>query len=232
MFVVCPSTVWNRTALETQAVPKRIFGRVALFPRRGASSGLWARLAFEAQPLRYIGALLPFIAAMFAWPHLALPIAQAPLAMILVIGIVEMKVLRFEPDRRQTVASEAEVARSLDTLRFRGTAALRRIAAARGLASGDLHLVVEQSELARIAPLTLVSVQRDGRRAEVLDLDEGERALLDELFDANFTERDLQRANQREDAFVRTVTFDARGVSAHARLAAMMRGGKGSLAAT
>jgi hypothetical protein len=222
MLVVSPSTVWNRAALETRSVPKRILGRVGVFPRRGARAGTWARLAFEAQPLRYVGSLLPFVAAMFIWPELALPIAQAPLAMIVFIAFVEMKILRIEPERRQALATDTEVARILDGLRFRSTAILRRIAARRNLEAGELHLVVEQSELARIMPLTLVSVQFDHREAEVVDVDEYERELLEGLFDEHLTEGDLLRVNQRENEFLRDVVFDTRGVSAHARLAALM----------
>ncbi|MEL6793991.1 MAG: hypothetical protein AAFP78_11080, partial [Pseudomonadota bacterium] len=54
-------------------------------------------------------------------------------------------------------------------------------------------------------------------------LDEGERALIREtLFDDDFTERQLHLANTREGKFMRSVAFDARGVTAHARLAAIL----------
>jgi hypothetical protein len=56
----------------------------------------------------------------------------------------------------------------------RGAAVLSRIAAGRGMTQGELHLAVEQSELARVAPLTVVSVQLAGPPAEVLDLTDAE----------------------------------------------------------
>ncbi len=225
MFVVAPSTVWNSAALETRSIPKRVLGRIGIFPRRGADAATLARLAFEAQPLRYGGTLVPFVVAMLVWPHLALPIAQAPLAMLIFIGFVEMKLLRVAPEARQSLIGEAEAARILDGLRFRANAALRRIAAHRDLREGELHLVVEQSELARITPLTLVSVQYEGRGPQVLDPDEAERDQLRGIFDADLTERELHMVNLRENEFLRVVAFDCRGVSAHARLAAMMTGG-------
>ena len=182
----------------------------------------WRVWLFEAQPLRYGATLVPFIVAMLAWPHLALPIAQAPLAMLLFIGFIEMKILRVKPEARTGLASDAEAARVLDGLRFRSVGVLRRIAAHRGLREGELHLIVEQSELARIAPLTLVSIQYEGGSPEVLDLDEAERDHLHGLFDEDLTERDLHRINLRENEFLRDIAFDARGVSAHAQLAALM----------
>jgi hypothetical protein len=114
--------------------------------------------------------------------------------------------------------------RTLDTLRFRARKLLGKIAARRGLAAGDLHLVVEQSELARMTPMTLVSVQAASARPELLALDPEERDWLETLFDADLTERDLHLANLREDVFIRDTGFDARGVSAHARLAALIDG--------
>jgi hypothetical protein len=143
--------------------------------------------------------------------------------MVLLVGLVEMKMLRLSDAARRDVIDEDAAARALDTLRFRATRILSRIAARRGLSEGDLHLVVEQSELARVAPLTLVSVQRGGPQAEVLALDAAEQAMLrDELFAEGLDERTLQRANLREDVFLRDVAFAAEGVSARARLAALM----------
>ncbi len=79
MFIVSPSTIWNRNALETRQVPRRIFGRVMLLPRRGFPLRLVWRMAFETQMLRFLGVLAPFVAAMFVWRQSALAIAQAPL---------------------------------------------------------------------------------------------------------------------------------------------------------
>ena len=81
MFIVSPSTLWNSRALETRGVPKRIIGRISLFPRQGATGRLVLRLLFEVQVLRFFAALMPFVVAMFVWPHLALPISQAPIPM-------------------------------------------------------------------------------------------------------------------------------------------------------
>ncbi len=222
MIVVSPETVWNPGVLETRAVPKRIFGRVMILPRRAG----WAevvRLLFEVQVLRFTAALLPFVVAMFVWPHLALPIAQAPVAMVIAIGFVELKVFRMTDAARARIMGEDEAARVLDLLRFRATAILRKIAAGRDMDAGELTLVVEQSELARVWPLTLVSLQRGLPDPEVLSLGAHERELLDGLFDADLTERDLQKANLLESETVRVVGFDARSVSAHARLAARLR---------
>lgn len=224
MFVMTPDTVWNPGALETRRIPKKILGRVALLPRRGVDARLLARVAVEGQFLRFTAALAPFILAMLVWPEAALPISQAPLAMLVVIGVVEMKLLRIAPERRADVTSAEAAARTLDALRFRAARLLARIAARRGMADGRLHLVVEQSELARIAPLTLVSVQFDGDRREVVALDADEVAMLrDDLFDDELTETALHRANLRDNTFLRDMPFDVAGVSAHARLAARLR---------
>ena len=232
MFILAPETLWNPGILETRGLPKRIFGRVMPLPRRGIGRGDLARLIFEIQPLRYGLALAPFAVAMLIWPHLALPIAQAPLVMILVLAIVEMRLLRLRPGERTAQVGEDEAARRLDLLAFRARACLRRIAAARGIADGDLRLVIEQSELARIAPLTLVSVQAPRPAPHLLDLDaETRRILEDGLFDADLTEGDLQAVNQRDATFLREVRIEARSVSGHARMAAWIeRQGRTALA--
>lgn len=223
MFVVTPQTVWNPAALETRRIPKKMIGRIAILPRRGVTPGLIARLVLEGQFLRFTVALMPFVIAMLIWPESALPISQAPIAMLIVVGVVEMKLLRIAPEKRAEVCSEADAARTLDALRFRANRLLARIAAVRGLREGSLHLVLEQSELARVPPLTLVSVQMDAATREVLDLSPDERGwLAAELFADGLTEAALRDANQREGAFLRDIAFEMRGVSAHARLAAMM----------
>ncbi|MGD1883671.1 MAG: hypothetical protein ACFB11_15350 [Paracoccaceae bacterium] len=223
MFVLTRNTLLNPGALDTVNLPKRVLGRVMIWPRRGASGAFWARLIFEVQPLRYTVLLLPFMAAIFIWPHLALPIAQAPVPMLIVIGVVELKVLRRNKASRAALISEDDAARTLDLLHFRGQDALRRIVARRKLQEGEMQLIVEQSEMARITPLTLVSLQRDQPKPHVVDLDEQERQILHAtLFDADLTERDLHNANLRYDTFLRDVTLDARGVSAHARLEAAL----------
>jgi hypothetical protein len=56
-----------------------------------------------------------------------------------------------------------------------------------------------------------------------LRLSETEREILTQtLFQPPLTETLLQRVNQAEGTFIRDITFDTRGVSAHARLAAAL----------
>lgn len=222
MLIVTEDTVMNRAALETRSLPKKFFGRVTLVPR-GGGVRLWLRLMFEMQILRYLGALLPFVAMALFVPSTALGITQAPLAMVVVIGVVELKVLRLSDKGRKALVDEDEVARRLDTLSFRAKACLRRIAARHEIDEGDLRLVVEQSELARVPPLTLVTVQTDDPEPMLLPLDEGDRAVLREgLFDDALSERDLLAANHREEMYIREIAQEARGVSAHGRLAAKL----------
>ncbi|WP_425038625.1 hypothetical protein [Primorskyibacter sp. S187A] len=224
LLVLTQDTVWNPGALETGHVPRKVINRISILPRREAGAKLVARVIFESQILRYMVALTPFIIAMFVWPDLALPISQAPIAMIVAIAFVEMKVLRIKPEKRDALIAEHEAAQALDALTFRARNILSRIAARHEDLEGEILLVVEQSELANIAPLTLVSVQTAIGRPRLLALDAEDRALVrDALFDDSFTETQLQLANLREDSFVRTTTFDTRGVSGHARLAARLR---------
>lgn len=226
MFILTPETIWNPHVLEMRQLPRRVFGRVMIFPRRiagigGAGIGLWLRLIFEVEVLRYLVALVPFLLGAVLFPRYALAIAQAPLPMLIVIYFVEAKLLRLSRARAKALASAAEVERGMDLLRLRAVAVLAKIAAGRGLAEGRLHLVVEQSEIWRMPPLTLVSVQAEAG-PEVLALSEAERALVAGLFDADFTERDLLRINLASGDCLRDVAFDVRGVSAHARLAALI----------
>jgi hypothetical protein len=225
IFIVTPDTVLNRSALETRRVPKPILGRgITLVPRRQVFSRLTLRLIFEHALPRYLIALWPFPVAMLIWPHLALPISQAPLLMFLLIWIVETRVLTIPRDARAGLIGEVEAERALDTLRVRSTSLLTRIAAGRRITSGDLHLVVEQSELAKVPPLTLISVQCDGDQPRLLDLDLAERAMIAaELFDDTLSERLLQRVNQSQHEFLRDCILDPATISAHARLAAMAR---------
>ena len=223
MFIVAPETISNTGVLETRSLPKKFFGRVQLVPK-GAGVGLWARLILEIQFLRYMAALVPFIAIPFMSNDLALPVTQAPLAMVLVIAFVEMKVLRLSDRARRRLLTEDEAARRIDTFTFRARAALRRIAARRGIGEGEITLVAEQSELARVPALTLVSVQSAFPAPHVLNLDAEDRSILEEtLFDETLTERMLQHANMREGQPIREVRIEARSVSAHARLEAALK---------
>jgi hypothetical protein len=143
--------------------------------------------------------------------------------MLVVIALIELKVLRLSKRGRERLISEAEAERRLDAFTFRARAALRKIAARRNLQEGEIALVLEQSELARVTPLTLVSVQTAVPEPHVLDLDAGDRAILHEaLFDEDLTERMLHAANLREDRMIREVKIETRSVSAHARLAAYL----------
>jgi hypothetical protein len=222
MLIVTDDTIANRGVLETRSLPKKFLGRVQLVPRKGGLR-LWARLIVEIQILRYLSALLPFVAIPLMSRALALPVTQAPLAMLVVIALVELKVLRLSKAGRERAVEADEAARRLDALAFRARACLRRIAARHGVTEGALRLVIEQSELARIPPLTLVSVQTDQPETRLLALDEGDRAVLAEgLFDADLTERDLLAVNHRDDLYIRDIAQEARAVSAHARLAAAL----------
>ena len=103
---------------------------------------------------------------------------------------------------------------------------LTRIAAGRPDIGERLHLVVEQSPLRRITPLTMISVQVEGAdRAYVLDLTAEERAMLaDGLFDEVLPETLLLRINLTENEFLRSSALDPATISAHARLLAMAGG--------
>lgn len=222
MLIVSPDTVLNPAVLEVRHLPRRFVGRVTPWPRRGGTWRLWARMLFEVEILRYTAALLPFIAALLVWQEHALAIAQAPLPMFMLVYLVETRLLRPSAARRAALIDRAGADRALDLLRARGRSILTRVAAGRGLAQGILWLVVEQSELDRVAPLTYVSVQFDAG-PEVLRLTTGEERLIREaLFAAPLDERLLQRVNLMENEFLREERLDVRTVSAHARMAALM----------
>lgn len=222
-FVLTPHTVWNPGAMAFSSAPRKILDRIAILPRREAGLAVVLRVILENQLLRYTTALLPFIIAMLIWPHLALPISQAPLPMLLVIGVVELKVLRMSKEKRQRLITEDDAARLLDVLAFRGRAILSKLAAKYPDLDGELYLVIDQSEMANVPPLTLISVQTSQGKTRMVALDGADRQLIrEDLFDAAFSERDLHRVNLREDTFLRTVAFNTKGVTAHARLAAML----------
>ncbi|MDJ0820400.1 MAG: hypothetical protein QNJ09_01150 [Paracoccaceae bacterium] len=220
-MILTLDTLRNPAILETRSLPRRFLGRVMPLPRRAGWRNV-VRLIFEIQILRYLSVLLPFVIAMLVWPNLAFPLAQAPLAMIVVIAFVEVKLLSLSDTARERLMSEDDAERVLDTLRLRARQVLSRIAARHDLAEGELHLVVEQSEMARVPPLTLVSVQAD-TPARLLRLDAGDRAELAQLFEGDLSERDLHHANLRMNDFLRMVALETRGVSAHQRLAARLQ---------
>ena len=229
ILIVTPSTLRNPGVLAARRVPRQFLGRgLGPVPRGAPASRVFWRLVFDQALARYCLALAPFPLAMLVWPDLALGISQAPLLMILIVLFIESSVLSYpSPAQRRALLPEDAVARGLDTLNARARAALTKIAAGRGMADGALTLVVEQSALARVPVLTLVSVQaapEDGAEAPVcLDLDTAERAHLAALFDDALSEAALHRINLRENTFLRSHTLEAAGLSAHARLAAMAR---------
>jgi len=223
MIIVSPSTIWNSSALETRSVPKRVLGRITILPRTGFGAGTLLRLIFEVQVLRYVLSLVPFVIAMFVWPHLALPIAQAPILMVMVIALCETRLLAVGRDDREKLITDGDMARTLDALRFNATRLLTRLAARRGLTSGDLLLVIEQSELARIAPLTLVSIQQREPAPMVLTLDADEQRMIRAgLFDDQLTERLLHLVGLRENENLRTISVNTATISAHTRMTALL----------
>lgn len=220
MIVVTRETLLNPSILEVRQLPRRFVDRVSVWPR-GARPGTVARLLIEMQLLRYAAWLMPLVVVALIWQQSALPLAQAPIPMLVLIAFIELRVLRATPARRARMDRDA-AARTLDLLTVQGRGALTRIAAGRGMRTGALRLVVEQSPLRLLPPLTFVSVQAEDP-ARVVDLDASEREILREtLFLGALSERALHRANTAEDVFLREVTLDARGVSAHARLAAAL----------
>ena len=222
MLILTHRTLSNPSILKVRQLPRKFFGRVAVWPRGPLGFWRFMRLIIEFQAIRYILTLSPFIFIGLSWNALALPMAQAPILMIFMIWVVEMRILRVSKARRPRLMEGADAERALDLLRVQARAALTKIAAKREMKRGELHLVVEQSELWRIAPLTYVTVQsEDG--PEVVRLDEAEIEILERtLFQPPLTEAVLQRVNQSQGVFLRDITFDIRGVSAHARLAAAL----------
>lgn len=222
MLILTHDTLRDPSILDVRQLPRRFFGRVVVVPKGGLSVGLLLRILVEFQLLRYALALLPLIVVGLLWRQTALPLAQAPVLMVILIWWVEMRLLRPGPKRRARIIDTAAAERALDLLVVQGRAALTRIAAGRGMRRGDLRLVVEQSELWGLPPLTYVTVQSEDGPC-VLRLSAVERAVLrNTLFTGGLTEQLLARVNQWQNEFLREVTLDARAVSAHARLAAAL----------
>lgn len=223
LFVLSPDTVWNPGILNFPTAPRKILERGMILPRRDVTWGFIARAIFESQVLRFVITLMPFGIAAIVWPGAALPVSQAPILMLATVGVVELRLLRVPRAKRKDMTTEAEAARALDTLNFRGRRILAQLAASRGIETGTIFLVVEQSDMVRVPPMTIVSLQLDHGKSRLVPLTTEERAVIrDGLFDEEFTERHLFLANQREGEPFRSVAFEARGVSAHARLAAFL----------
>ncbi|MFN3644700.1 MAG: hypothetical protein ACK4TB_17455 [Gemmobacter sp.] len=227
MFVVTPRTVFSPAALGTGPPGRPLMGRARMvMPRELARSRIFWRTLLEYPMLRYAIVLFPIPVAMFIWPNLALPISGAPLLMFLIVLWVEGNVLSVPtPAKRRALIDRAEAERGLDLLGARMRAATARIAAGRGLATGSLTLVIEQSLMAAAPPLTLASLR--GEDGAVLDLTAEEaqtiRAVLEPGPDGSLDARQLHRINLSEDNGLRAVTVDAASLSAHARLAALAR---------
>ena len=221
MLIMTEATIANRGILQTSSLPRKFLGRVQIIPRRGGLR-LWLRLLVEMEFLRFIVPLLPFVLVPLFSRDWAMPVMQAPLVMVIVVAWVELRIMRPTNAARARAVDADEAARRLDTLTFRARACLRELAARHNLTEGQLQLVIEQSELGPVPPLTLVSVQSDQPQPRLLVLDAADRAALTALFDADLTEGDLLAVNHRDTTYLRSVTQEARAVSAHARLAALL----------
>lgn len=221
MLIVTKDTIANRSALDTSSLPKQFLGRALVVPR---DWGQILRMIVELQALRYLVTLAPFIIAPLMSRNLAMPVMQAPALMLVLIAFVELKVLRLSKSARAKLLDADQMDRRLDTLTFRARACLRKIAAQQGITSGQLRLVIEQSELARLPPLTLVSVQSESPNPHLLTLDPVARAVLqDGLFDDQFSEHDLLAVNHHADVYLRDIAQEAGAVSAQTRLAAYLQ---------
>lgn len=221
MFILSPDTVANKEVLRIKWVPRRYLGRTTVWPKR-CGWRLLARVIFETEALRFALVLLPFVIAALIWPEQAIFIAQAPLLMLAAIYLFEAKLMRVPRSARGALIHEDDAEAGLDLLRQRARHILSRIAARRNLSSGLLHLVIEQSELMRAPPLTLVSVQSDDG-PQLLALDKEEREMIrNTLFAAPLEERVLQRIGLARGIEVHHLSFEPAVVSAHARMAALM----------
>ncbi|MEL6642926.1 MAG: hypothetical protein AAFQ79_03255 [Pseudomonadota bacterium] len=224
IFVLTQPNLANPAALEVRTLPKQIFHRsVTILPKGWPFHRVFWRLVFEHALTRYAIALAPFPAVILLWPDMALPVSQSPLVMLIVIILFETHVISIPRSRRARLADEDTIGRVLDQLRLRSIAALTDLATRRGIEAGELHLVVEQSEMARVPPFTYVSVQHDTADGPAfLSLSPDEQfALTDRLFDADFTEDMLRRVNFAQSTFLRNTVLDPRTISAHARMAAL-----------
>lgn len=223
LFVVTPQTVWSTAPLGTGRPDRPLMGRASMvLPARLLGARVFWRILLEYPFVRYAIVLFPIPVAMFVWPELALPISGAPLLMFLVVLWVEGNVLSVPTAaRRRALMDRAEVDRGLDLLRERMRAAVTRIAAGRGMASGALTLVIEQSPMAAIPPLTLASLRDETGR--VLALSPAEVAEVRGVLEGDLDARRLHRMNLADNTMLRAVTVEAAAISAHARLAAMAR---------
>lgn len=222
MLILTHETLRNPAILSVRQLPRKFFGRVTVWPKGRIRFGQLMRIVIEFQWVRYSLSLLPLIIIGLIWNGMAMPLSQAPILMLLIIWWVEMRLLRVPPAKRARLIDAADAERGLDVLRVQSRAVLTQIATGRGLRAGQLHLVIEQSELGTFTPLTYVSVQSD-IGPEVVALNAAERDIIAAgLFQPPLDETLLHRINQSQNIFLRDVTLDARGISAHARLAAAL----------
>lgn len=220
MFILTPSSVLNFRALRrcTATGVMRRAGTL-VFPRKLMLSRTFWRLLLDSSLVRHMIVLAPIPAAMLLLPEFVeVGLAVAPVLLLIAL-IAEGNVLPVTAQPGDDVTSD----RTLDVLSQRGRSILTRIAAGRGMMQGRLMLVVEQSDMARLRPLTFVSVQ-DAETRAVLDLTPEERKMLREgLFDQGLEESTLLRVNLVQKKPLRSVALEASSISAHARLAGMAR---------
>lgn len=224
LYILTPARVANPGVLKLRKAPRKLIEKgLGLLPKGLPLSGMFWRIFLEFSFPRYLLALAPFPILVLSFPDMALPLAQAPALLFLAVYLVEYHYLSVgNPEKRKAMADETERARAMDLVQVRGRKVLTQIAAGRQMTTGTLHFVVEQSGLARVVPLTMVSVQYENDGVEVLQLSPGEERLIEAtLFDKELDERFLHRVNISENKYLRSVELDPKTVSAHARLAAM-----------
>ncbi|MCE6952688.1 hypothetical protein LAZ40_24585 [Cereibacter sphaeroides] len=220
IFVLAPSTIFNRWTLKARRLPRLMLAEAQRpLPRRLMLSSAFWRMAAESPMLRNAAVIAPIPAAVLVAPDLVTASLGLSPALLFLMLFAEGNLVPVRA--RKGEAEEAE--RVLDLLRTRGRAVLTRIAASRGVAKGKLTLVVEQSSLARLPPITLVSVHSASDNA-VIDLSRDEQRMLREgLFAEGLDEAMLLRVNLVQKTPVREVSLEAGSISAHARLAGMAR---------
>ncbi len=219
ILVLAPSTIFNRRTLQARRFPGRFAAPQRPLPRRLLFSSAFWRMAAESAMLRNGAAVAPIPAAVLVAPDLVTAsLALSPILLFLTL-FAEGNLV---PVRARS-GDEDQVARVLDLLRLRGRTVLTKIAAGRGILAGRLTLVVEQSSLARLPPITRISVL-GGAEGRVLDLTAEEQHMIREtLFAEGLGEAALLRVNLVEKKPMREVSLEASSVSAHARLAAMAK---------
>ncbi|MEM7745714.1 MAG: hypothetical protein AAF409_18595 [Pseudomonadota bacterium] len=223
LLFLTPETLASPSNLTINTVPRRFLtlGR-RLYPRAMFGKLFW-RTVIEAPVARYCIALSIFPIALIFKPEWALPISLAPVPMAMFVMVFESYVLSVpSPTARRALMDPVDADRGTDLLKVRANDVLTKLAAERGADSGTLNLVIEQSDLLKIPPLTYVSVQQEGGKPSFMDLGAAEREMIAEiLFDADLTEDKLRMINVFQDTQVRVYTIDPKQISAHARLAAM-----------